>query len=226
MACMSSGCWRQLLGPVGMDIFLVGAVKVGWRGLVAEVCVWGLGWNWETGQALLIVVVGALIGALHYNFVCGTCSWLVLKLFPGFEGFSTPNPGTRSSMYHQATGCSSQELLKWAQLPLVQKSSDEAMKCSVSNFLVSPTLQLQCSICINHHFSCLSFRRRNLHLPSDERSLWERKHKAPLYCSANQEKKIPLIFSPHRSSPVDKCNWNGLIFFKIVGEGGMVWQIS
>lgn len=110
--CMSSGCWRQLLGPVGMDIFLVGAVKVGWRGLVAEVCVWGLGWNWETGQALLIVVVGALIRALHYNVVCGTCSWLVLKLFPGFEGFSTPNPGTRSSMYHQATGWSSQELLK------------------------------------------------------------------------------------------------------------------
>lgn len=50
-----------------------------------------------------MVVVGALIGALHYNFVWGTCSWLVLKLFPGFEGFSTPNPGTRSS-WHVSPG--------------------------------------------------------------------------------------------------------------------------
>lgn len=80
------------------------------------------------------------------------------------------------------------------QLILAQKSSPEGMECSVSNSLISPALQPQWSFHLNHNFSCLPIRLRNLCLPSDQRSPWESKStKYPFFIVQLIKRKIPLI---------------------------------
>lgn len=82
------------------------------------------------------------------------------------------------------------------QYTQAQKSSTEAMKCSVSNFLVLSALWLQGSLYVNHNFSRSSFKLRNLHQIKDHFGK-ERTQSIHLLFSLSQGKKnapTPFFF--------------------------------